>query len=215
MPRARHLMNTLRQQTQQSRLTPPAHPIRASVSFLQTHPLSFAPTQPIAMTHTRHAIFLNGPIGSGKTTLGRGLADRLAGGFIDGDDFSAADRPWYCSIHSTSKAIVREGLTVLMHAPTVVIAYPLGCVNWIYYRRHFTDAGVRPFFVNLRASYLSIVAADRGRAFSAQERQRIKVMIDEGYAERRFSDLTVDTDQQDFAATLDHLERTIRERIFT
>lgn len=165
------------------------------------------------MNDSRHVIFLSGPVGAGKTTLGRGLADRLAASFIDGDDFSAPDRPWFCSIHSTSKAIVREGLAALRHAPTLIIAYPLGCVNWIYYRRHFCDAGVQPHFVSLRAVYRSIVAADRQRTFSAQEHQRIKIMIDEGYGERHFSDLVFDTDQQDFAATLNQLERRIRERI--
>jgi hypothetical protein len=162
------------------------------------------------MNDKRYAIFLSGPVGVGKTTLGRGLADRLAAGFIDGDDFSAPGRPWYCSIHSTSKAIVREGLASLTHTPTLVIAYPLGCVNWIYYRRYFADAGVRPYFVSLRASYLSIVAAERHRTFSEQEHRRIRVMIDEGYGERRFSDLVFDTDRQDFMTTLNELEQNIR-----
>lgn len=162
------------------------------------------------MNDKRYAIFLSGPVGVGKTTLGRGLAGRLTAGFIDGDDLSAPGRPWYCSIHTTSKAIVREGLASLRQTPAVVIAYPLGCVNWIYYRRHFAEAGVRPYFVSLRASYPSIVAADRHRTFSEQEHRRIKVMIDEGYGERRFSDLVFDTDRQDFTTTLNQLEQSIR-----
>jgi hypothetical protein len=90
----------------------------------------------------KHAIFLNGPIGAGKTTLGRALAERLAGGFIDGDDVSDPSRPWYCSILRTSQSIIRTGAAMLDDADVVVIAYPLGCVNWIYFRRKFSDAGV-------------------------------------------------------------------------
>lgn len=162
---------------------------------------------------TKHAIFLSGPIGSGKSTLGRALAGRLSGDFIDGDDFAAPDRPWYCSILQTSRAIVRAGMRVLNERSTVVIAYPLGCINWIYFRRKFGDAGVRPHFVSLKASYASIVAEDRGRVFSQEEHERIQVMIAEGYGARPFSDLIIDTGKASFAAILDELESEIRQMI--
>ncbi|EGD01369.1 hypothetical protein B1M_26904, partial [Burkholderia sp. TJI49] len=42
--------------------------------------------------HTLTVIHLNGPINSGKTTLGRALARRLPDArFIDGDDHDAPD----------------------------------------------------------------------------------------------------------------------------
>lgn len=165
------------------------------------------------MGSDRHAIFLNGPIGSGKTTLGQGVAQRLGAGFIDGDDYSDPNRPWYCSIHTTSKAIVRTSLAALKERRAVVVAYPLGCAQWIYFRRCLSDAGVRTRFVSLRACYSSIVAPHRNRNFSSQERQRIKAMIAEGYGERGFSDLVFDTDRQAFALTLDNLEAAIRALI--
>lgn len=86
-----------------------------------------------------HAVFLNGPIGAGKTTLGRGLAVALGGGFVDGDDHANPDLPWYGSILQTSRAIVRIGTQAASERGVVVVAYPLNCLNWIYFRRHPAD----------------------------------------------------------------------------
>lgn len=158
----------------------------------------------------KHAIFLSGPIGAGKTTLGRGLAERLGAGFIDGDDHSDHSKPWYCSTLSTAEAIVRTGFALLAAHPAVVIAYPLGCSSWIYYRRKFGDAGVKPLFVTLRASYENIVAANRGREFTPWEHERIATMIREGYDARPFSDLIFDTDKRGFGATLSGLTDAVR-----
>jgi hypothetical protein len=161
----------------------------------------------------KHAIFLNGPIEAGKTTLGRALAERLAGGFIDGDDLSDSSQPWYCSILHTSESIVKTGGAMLRDADVVVIAYPLACVNWISFKRKFGDAGVRPIFVSLRASYSAIIDPKRGRAFTDEEHDRIQAMIAEGSGARAFSDLVLDTDKAGFLATLAELESETRRLI--
>lgn len=161
----------------------------------------------------KHAIFLNGPIGTGKTTLGHALAKRLCGGFIDGDDFADPNRPWYCSILQTSRSILQHGAEVLATANVVVVAYPLGCINWIYFRRKFVEAGASPFFVGLQASFQAIVDEQRGRSFTSEEHDRIQVMIAEGYGAQLFNDLVVATDRADFATTLVELERQIRRML--
>lgn len=158
----------------------------------------------------KHAIFLSGPIGAGKTTLGRGLAERLGAGFIDGDDQADHSKPWYARIRTTSERIVRVGLEMLATHEAVVIAYPLGCSSWIYHRRKFGDAGVRPIFVTLRASYKNIVAANRGRQFTPWEHERIAAMLHEGYDTRTFSDLIFDTDKAGFDQTLAQLTEAVR-----
>jgi deoxyadenosine/deoxycytidine kinase len=38
-------------------------------------------------------IFLSGPIGVGKSTLGQALTRRLGGTHVEGDDFHLPDRP--------------------------------------------------------------------------------------------------------------------------
>jgi hypothetical protein len=149
----------------------------------------------------KYAIFLNGPIGVGKTTLGRALAEAIGGGFIDGDDHAEPDKAWYACILRTSRSIVEEAKRLAAARPYVVIAYPLGRVSWIYYRRKMAEAGIEPLFVTLRASFAGIVAPQRRPVFSLVEQGRIKVMLEEGYAGRPFSDLILDTDRAPFAET--------------
>jgi hypothetical protein len=157
------------------------------------------------------AIFLSGPIGVGKTTLGRALSVRLGAGFIDGDDHADPDKPWYGSILSTSRSIVAAGLLTLQRDDGLVIAYPLGCVTWSYFRRRFAAAGVRTIVAGLKASYTAIVDEDgRGRQFDEGEKQRIQVMLAEGYQHRSFSDLVLDTDEVGFLETADRLETAVR-----
>jgi len=161
----------------------------------------------------KHAIFLSGPVGAGKTTLGRTLAGRLSGGFVDGDDFSDSSRPWYCSILQTSRAIVRTGAAILENKNVVVVAYPLSCINWIYFRRKLAESGANTIFVSLQASYAAIVDERRGRAFSADEHDRIQTMIAQGYGARPFSSLIVDSGKADFLTTLVQLESEVRRMI--
>ena len=158
----------------------------------------------------KHAIFLSGPIGAGKTTLGRALSARIGGAFIDGDNHSDPERPWYGSILRTSVAVHKTGLARLADKPAVVVAYPLNCITWIYFRRRFGDAGIRPLFVSLQASFAAITGQNRGRSFSKEEKERIQVIIAEGYGAPPFSDLIVNTDGPGFAATLARLEAEVR-----
>ena len=162
---------------------------------------------------SRHVVFLSGPIGVGKTTLGQGLAERLGGAFLDGDDFAQAGRPWYSCILQTSRGIVQAGLAAVEQKGLAVVAYPLSRTNWIFFKRSFEDRGVGTAFVSLRAAYGSIIHERRGRVFSNQERDRIRVMIEEGYDVRSFNELIVDTDATHFAETLAKLERDVRQLI--
>lgn len=158
----------------------------------------------------KQAIFLDGPIGSGKTTLGKALAVRLEAHFIDGDDHSGPQRPWYASSLTTSRAIVRATVAALETHSLAVIAYPLRHRQWFFYRRTLRLAGIRADCIGLRAAYSAIVATHRQRTYSDAEHLRIQTMIAEGYGQRPFSAVIVDTDQADFLSTLMTLEGQVR-----
>ena len=82
-------------------------------------------------------IFLDAPIGVGKTSLGRAAAMKLNLGFIDGDDYSAPGS-WFRSILRTSRRIVAASLDALRDRPAVIVAYPLRCTNWVFFSKSFT-----------------------------------------------------------------------------
>lgn len=161
----------------------------------------------------KKVIFLDGPIGSGKSTLGKELALRMGGQFLDGDDYSEPSLPWYTSALSTCHSIASAALTALQSCSLVIVAYPLRSREWIFFERTFYREGVHAFCVGLRASYTSIVALHRLRKFSAQEHQRIQVMIDEGYGQRPFSALIVESGESDLGLTLARLEDDLRKML--
>ena len=153
----------------------------------------------------RSVIVLNGPIGVGKTTLGRLLARELGGAFIDSDDLRDPAKRWLDEVLSLTNALVRAGMEALAGSPALVVAMPLRPRDWVLLRARFRAEGVATFCVTLAADEGAIQAPARGRAFSAVERDRIAEMIAQGYAARPFSDLVVRTDCAGVAETLSRL----------
>ena len=136
------------------------------------------------------AIFLHGTIGAGKTTLGRGLAAALDGVFTDGDLFQRPGVPWYAS----SLTVARGMAGAALEPPgPAVLAYPLRCVDHLYLRGACREARVRAVFVNLHAPLDVLLDPARGRVFSDWERARTAEMIAQGYADRGWANLRLDT----------------------
>jgi ABC-type hemin transport system ATPase subunit len=140
-------------------------------------------------------IFLTGPIGAGKSTLGRALAAQLGGHHIEGDDYQLPDRPWYAAALRVARSILRDALSEAKAGRPAIISYPLRCREWLYLKRHCERAGFATRFVALQADPDRIVSPLRGRTFSAWEQQRIREMVDQGYDRPAFADAVVRTDR--------------------
>ena len=162
---------------------------------------------------SRYVVFLNGPIGSGKTTLGRSLAHNLDGQFFDSDDFGNPAKPWYGKIRTVCSTLVEASIKALRQRSVVVVAMPLRRRDWCYFRETFRSQGVTALCVTLSARLEDILNPKRGRVFSAREQARIATMIAEGYASRPFSDLIVDSSRDDFGATAANLAAQCRQLI--
>lgn len=162
------------------------------------------------MVESPAAIFLSGPIGSGKSTLGLMLANELRGTFIDGDEHADPNRPWYASSLSTARAIVRTVVEEVTICRVAIVAYPLRCIDWVYYRRCLAEHGIGTVFVSLEANYEAIASPSRHRSFTAAERKRIHEMIKQGYGHRPFSDIFLRTDQNTAVTSLHMLAEQLR-----
>lgn len=158
----------------------------------------------------RHVIVLNGPIGAGKTTLGRALAHELDAAFIDSDDLSDPGKRWFEEVLTTSRALVRAGLEALECRSTLVVAKPLRTRDWRFLKARFGAVGIAVHCVTLSARLDAILDPARGRSLDADERARAAEMIQQGYAARPFSVAVVDTDREDFPATAARLAEVCR-----
>ncbi|HEY4166383.1 MAG TPA: hypothetical protein VGM96_06385 [Reyranella sp.] len=150
---------------------------------------------------SRHAIFLNGPIGAGKTVLGRLAAAELGASFIDSDDLGDPSKPWFGQVLSKARTLVGAGMAALRERPVVLVAMPLRDRDWAFFKARFEAEGVIVHCITLAANAEAILGPGRDREFSAHEQARIEEMIAQGYARRSFSDVIVETAHASLAAT--------------
>ncbi|HIH2746038.1 shikimate kinase [Burkholderia aenigmatica] len=154
-------------------------------------------------------IHLNGPINSGKTTIGLALARVLPDArFIDGDDHDAPEHAPF----DVQWAIALERLvTQIANAREryLVIAYPIGETEFERLRAACDARDARLFVVTL-APPEAIASSNRGaRALTDWERNRIAEMYREGYASRAFSDCLIDTSTASADACADDIARRV------
>lgn len=136
-------------------------------------------------------ICINGPINSGKSTVGRRLAGLLPGAaFVEGDDHGAPEDADLDTV--IAAALERIEALIAAAAGDLVIAYPLRPQDHARLAAAARRRGARLFVATL-APPMAIALADRGaRPLSAEERDRIVEMYAEGYAGPAFSDIVLD-----------------------
>lgn len=151
-------------------------------------------------------VAFEGPVGVGKTTLGRAVSAQLKIGFIDGDDYSAPGL-WLRSILQTSRRIVTACEEQLESCPAVIMAYPLRCTNWLFYKETFRRCGIAFHCISLTADLAHI--SNRERILASDEVARTSQMLAQGYGRRSFSNLVVRTDEVSFELTRDRLAEEV------
>ncbi|MEZ0168368.1 shikimate kinase [Microvirga sp. TS319] len=138
-------------------------------------------------------IHLNGPINSGKSSVGRGLADLLPRAvFIDGDDHDAPDD---APLDTKIQAALRRIETQIAEATEdyLIVAYPLDQAHYNQVKGASERRGARLLVLTL-APPLEVALSDRGaRRLTPDERERILEMYEEGYQARSFSNAILDT----------------------
>lgn len=161
----------------------------------------------------QHVVILDGPIGVGKTTLGRALAHSFAGVFLDGDDFSDPGKPWYGASLSTNRAILQASKAALLVSPAVFIAYPMRCINWVFFDRSFGLSQIPVICIGLQTSLISLTNGSRSRQLSTGEIDRSIDMMEQGYGARPFSEFVLRTESGSIDAVTAKASERLR-RIF-
>jgi hypothetical protein len=149
----------------------------------------------------KQIVFLSGPIGVGKTTIGTALALRHGGAFVASDALSDPAKQWHEQIEAVNSRLIEQCLSALQSCDLAFVELPLDRERFEMLRRAFEPA-VSVRCITLAASYETITSVARGRIFEGWERVRIKEMIEEGYDSRDFSDAIVRTDSNDLGQAL-------------
>lgn len=156
---------------------------------------------------TGKLIFVNGTINSGKSTIGRLLAETLPSGvYVDGDEVidqqGLSLEQW---ILKTIQAVSVQRCVLAKQGKNICISYPLRDEDWKAICLICEKHRVKPTVITL-APKISTALSNRGdRNLTDEERSRISQMYDEGYHTRSFSDLIVENDLKEPAQTVQEI----------
>lgn len=170
------------------------------------------------MVKPRDNVFLIGPMGSGKTTIGRHLAKALKLEFIDSDQAieqrTGADIPWIFDIEGEEGFRKRERAVIeeLTRQRGIVLATGGGAVIDPLNRADLTAHGVVVFLQASVEKILSRTAKSQNRPLLQTEDPRARVeelLAARDPLYREIADIIVDTDKRGVKSTvnliLDHL----------
>ena len=137
-------------------------------------------------------VWLNGTVGSGKSTVGAALASLLpASRFLDGDDLAGPHHMpnpvrWGMALDALLAVVIRPG-----RCRWLVIAYPLDATGFLRLRAACAKAR-RPFaVVNLDVPMPMTLRGRGGRMLTTDERERVRTMRSKGYHRRPFATATL------------------------
>jgi len=167
-------------------------------------------------------IFLIGPMGSGKTTIGRQLAKALEREFIDSDHEitrrTGADIPWIFDIEGEAGFRERERAVIddLTRRQGIVLATGGGAVLDPRNREHLASRGVVVYLAASIEHLFKRTAKDRNRPLLQTEDPRARLealMLTRDPLYREVADLVVDTDNRTIRATVQYVMDEITRRM--
>jgi len=169
--------------------------------------------------HPNENIFLVGPMGAGKTTIGRLVARSLNREFLDSDheieSRTGADIPWIFDVEGESGFRRRERLAIddLTQLKGVVLATGGGAVLDPDNRRHLGARGMVVYLCTSVDQQLDRTRKDRNRPLLQTEdpRRRLEELMavrDPLY--REIADLVIETDGRTARSVAGEIVRKLR-----
>jgi len=156
-------------------------------------------------------IFLVGPMGSGKTTIGRQLAKVLDREFIDSDHEisrrTGADIPWIFDIEGEAGFRERERMVIedLTRRQGIVLATGGGAILDAGNRKCLASRGMTVYLSASIEQLFMRTAKDRNRPLLQTDDPRARLeelMLIRDPLYREVADLVVDTDDRSVRATV-------------
>ena len=166
-------------------------------------------------------LFLVGPMGSGKSTVGRHLADLLNCPFIDSDaeieSRAGADIPWIFDVEGEEGFRRRETMVLkdLVEQPAAVIATGGGAILATENRELMARAGVVVFLNVSVAQQLKRTGSGEGRPLLQQgdrEETLKQLMAEREPLYRALADVIISAGGGNARKVARQIEATLRER---
>ena len=164
-------------------------------------------------------IFLVGPMGAGKTTIGRQLAKALDKTFLDSDHEietrTGADIPWIFDLEGEAGFRRRECQVIdeLTRRKGIVLATGGGAVLAEENRRHLADRGVVVYLRTSVEQQLQRTARDRSRPLLQTEDPRARLQelfVQRDPLYREIANIVVDTDNRSVRSTVNAILKQLR-----
>ncbi len=165
-------------------------------------------------------IFLVGPMGAGKTTLGRSLARALNISFVDSDQEierrTGADIPWIFDIEGEEGFRLRESEAIdhLSQYEGVVLATGGGAILKPENRAFLRDRGVVVYLYASLDHLFQRTAKDRNRPLLQTEDPKAKLqslMRERDPLYREVADIVIDTGGRSLRQTVDSILKELKK----
>jgi len=159
-------------------------------------------------------IFLVGPMGSGKTTIGRQLAKSLDRAFVDSDHEishrTGADIPWIFDIEGEAGFRARERAVIddLTQRQGIVLATGGGAILAEENRLALSSRGLTVYLAASIEQLFKRTAKDHNRPLLQTDDPKARLealMLTRDPLYREVADLVVDTDDRSIRATVQYV----------